>query len=68
MTWLEYLRKERADKLKRIEALGRDGIELSIMEAGVRRDITEEQIDKLKADVAEIEEILREEGIAFNSR
>jgi hypothetical protein len=63
--WLNYLAQERADKLNRLDVLTSRCARLHMTADGVTRDITDEQIAKLREDIAEIEEILREEGCSF---
>jgi hypothetical protein len=63
--WLNYLANERAEKLHQIDALGSGLVQLHMTTEGVRRDITAERLERLKADVAEIEQILREAGCTW---
>lgn len=60
--WLEYIAQERDDKRKRLYALTSGIVQLSMTTEGIRRDITQETVDKLTANIAEIEQILTEEG------
>jgi hypothetical protein len=67
MTWLEFIRDERTDKLEAIEMLSSGRVQLHMTTNGVRKDITDERLAKLKEDVAEIEQILTEEGIPYDA-
>lgn len=60
--WLNYLANDRDDKRKRLYSLESGACTLQVTIAGDVRDITNEQIAKLKADVTEIEQILIENG------
>jgi hypothetical protein len=65
--WLGYLAGERHHKLKRIYALSSGAARLHMTHDGVQRDITDETIARLRADVAEIEQILKEEGCTWDA-
>ena len=64
MTWLDYLREQRAQKLGQIDALETGNVQLFETTEGVTREITAEELAKLKSEVAEIRQIFIEEGIA----
>jgi hypothetical protein len=63
--WLHYLANERAYKLSRIDALASGWARLQMISDGATRDVTDEELEKLRADVAEIDHILSEEGCSF---
>lgn len=63
MNWLDYLHEQRAEKLGQIDALETGNVQLFETNEGVTRETTAEQLAKLKSDVAEIRQILVEEGI-----
>ena len=58
MTWHDFLRRERSDKLVEIEMLSSGRVRSFLTTDGVQRETTEQGIEKLKADIAEIEQIL----------
>lgn len=64
MTWLDYLREQRAQKLGQIDALETGNVQLFETTEGITRETTAEQLAKLKSDVAEIRQVFIEEGIA----
>jgi hypothetical protein len=66
MSWLDYLREQRTQKLEQIDALETGNVQLFETTEGVTREITNEQLVKLKTDVAEIRHIFVEEGISFD--
>ena len=63
MNWLEYLKDQRAEKMRQIDALETGKVQLFEAIDGVTRETTAEQLAKLKSDVAEIRRIFIEEGI-----
>lgn len=65
MTWLEYLVKEREGKLSSLEMMSSGRVRSYMSENGIQRETTEENVEKLKEDLAEIEQILTEEGVDF---
>ena len=65
--WLIYLANERREKLHRIDAFASGYARLSMTTEGVQRDITEESLQRLREDVAEIDRILVEAGIDPNA-
>lgn len=65
--WLNYLADERKEKLEQLEVLSSGRVQLHMTTNGVRKEITEERIEKLKADIAEIERILAEDGPAVQA-
>lgn len=67
MSWLEYLREQRAQKLGQIDALEAGNVQLFETTEGVTRETTAEQLATLKSDVAEIRKILIEEGIPIDA-
>ena len=67
MSWLEYLREQRARKLGQIDALEAGNVQLFETTEGVTRETTAEQLANLKSDVAEIRKILIEEGIPIDA-
>lgn len=67
MDWREYLLQERTEKLSEVEILSSGRVRSYISTNGVQRETTDENVEKLKADIAEIEEILREDGVPFDS-
>jgi hypothetical protein len=67
MSWLEYLKHERANKLSQAVTLASGKVQLHMTTNGVKRDITQQQLEKLEADIAEIEQILIEEGVPFDA-
>lgn len=66
MTLLDYLREQRAQKLVRIEALETGELQLFETMEGVTTETTSEQLAKLKSDVAEIRQVLIDEGFAVD--
>jgi hypothetical protein len=60
--WINYLANERADKLRRIDTFTSGLVRFHVTTEGVQRDVTDETVAKLREDVAEIEQILIEEG------
>ena len=67
MTWLDYLREKRAQKLGQIDVLETGDVQLFEAIAGVTREITAEQLATLKSDVAEIRQIFIEEKISSDA-
>jgi hypothetical protein len=69
MIWMDrrlnYLANDRAFKLNRIHALSSGWARLHMTADGVTHDITDEELGRLREDVAEIEQILTEEGCSF---
>ena len=63
MSWLEYLKDQRAEKLRQIDALETGKVQLFEAVDGVTRETTAERLAKLKSDVVEIRRIFIEEGI-----
>ena len=64
MTWLEYLRDERCRKLSQIDAIETGTMQLFETVDGVTREVTGEQLALLKAGVAEIRQVLIDEGVS----
>lgn len=64
MTWLDYLLEQRAQTLERIDALETGNIQLFEAIEGDAREITADQLAKLKSDVAAIRQVFIDEGIA----
>lgn len=62
MTWHDYLRYERGEKMREIEMLSSGRVRSFITTDGVQRETTQENVEKLKSDIAEIEQILRDAG------
>jgi hypothetical protein len=67
MSWSDYLREQRTQKLAQIDALETGNVQLFETTEGVTKDTTAEQLAKLKSDVAEIRQIFIEEGIAIEA-
>lgn len=67
MTWDEYLFAQRKLKLEQVEFLGSGDVQVSIMRNGVLRDVTAERLVEEKRDIAEIEQILRDNGVQFDA-
>lgn len=65
--WIAYLSAERQYKLHRIAAFDTGFARLHMTTEGVQLDITDETVAKLREDVAEIEQILSEEGITWHA-
>ena len=66
MTLLRYAREQRAQKLARIEALETGDLQLFETMEGITTETTAEQLAKLKSEVAEIRQVLIDEGIAVD--
>ena len=64
MTWLGYLREQRAQKLEQIDAIETGNVQLFEATERITRETTAEQLAKLKSDVAAIRQVFIEEGIA----
>jgi len=67
MNWLEYLKHERANKLSQAVTLASGKVQLHMIANGVKKDITQQQLEKLEAEIAEIEQILVDEGVPFDA-
>lgn len=67
MTWLEYLKHERGNKLNQAVVLASGKVQLHMTSSGVTKDITQQQLNKLEAEIAEIEQILIEENVPFDA-
>lgn len=66
MTWRDYLLEERTQQLEQISFLGSGNVRLHVTTNGVQRDVTEERLETTKKHLAEVEQILREEGVPFD--
>jgi hypothetical protein len=62
LQWYEFLRAERARKLKAIEQLSTGKVRLSVRTDGELRDVSHEMVADHKRHIAEIEEILSAAG------
>lgn len=62
MTWMEFLRYERLEKLSHLDVLATGRVQSFTRTNGELRETTGENIEKLTAEVAQIEQILREAG------
>lgn len=67
MGWLTYLREQRTRKLSQIDALETGTVQLSSTEGDVTTDITSAELAKLKSEVAEIRQVLIDEGITLDA-
>jgi len=65
--WVEYLTHDRANKLTQAVTLASGKVQLNMTTNGVMKDITQQQLEKLEAEIAEIEQILIEEGVPFDA-
>ena len=62
MTWVEFLRYERLEKLSHLDVLGSGRVQSFMRTDGVQRETTQENIERLTAEIAQIEQILRDAG------
>ena len=67
MSWLSYLREQRAQKLLQIDTLETGTVQLSKTVGEVTTDITADELAKLKSEVAEIRGVFVEEGITLDA-
>lgn len=67
MTWNEYLLAQRKLKQVQIEFLSSGDVQVLVTRNGDQHDITSERLEAEKRDVAEIEQILRDNGISFDT-
>jgi hypothetical protein len=67
MSWVEYLKHDRANKLSQAVSLAAGKVRLHVTTKGVQKDITQQQLEKLEAEIAEIEQILIDEGVPFDA-
>ena len=61
---IEYLRGQRTELQRRIELLSSGKFQLMEITDGESKDVTEEHIAKLHNHLAEVEQILTEEGLS----
>ncbi len=67
MTWQEHLLQQRKYQLGQIKFLGSGKARLHVIEGGVTRDVTEERLEQTKKNLAEVEQILRDEGFSLDA-
>jgi hypothetical protein len=63
MRWFDYLEERKAEKLRQIDRLETGEVELSATISGVASDITAEELSKLKSEVAQIRQVILDEGM-----
>ena len=63
MRSFDYLEERKAEKLRQIDRLETGEVELSATISGVASDITAEELSKLKSEVAQIRQVILDEGM-----